>query len=99
MTDPRPDLTEDSALWTKLLTMADKINKHCAGTLNGFRCGGMRLKREPEGYALRPEFGDPASSSAWATLEEYAADRKKWLYPYTRLIIRLLNKLTEEVRE
>lgn len=58
--DPRPDLEADSALWTKLLRRAQKIDPMLAGTLHGFRCGGLRIKRGRTGYLLLSNF--PLSS-------------------------------------
>jgi hypothetical protein len=63
-----------------------------AGTLHGFRCGGLRLHRGGKGYALRPDF-DPATS-IWETTEQYAKDREEWLMPYADKIVELLRQLT-----
>ncbi|HHV42088.1 MAG TPA: hypothetical protein GXX72_04485 [Clostridiaceae bacterium] len=89
MTDPRPDLKYDSQDWTKLLKMAERINKSLAITLHGFRCGGCRLHRGKR-WVLRPDF-DP-SSSIWENQEEFEADRGKWLNPYKFEVLNLLKQ-------
>lgn len=91
MKDPRPDLTYDSADWTRLLTMAAAKDNMCAGVLHGFRCGGLRLHRGGKGWALRPDF-DP-DTSIWTDKDSYFADRDKWLVPFTGMIVELLKKL------
>lgn len=89
--DPRPDLAYDSEEWTRLLNMASEKNEMLAGTLHGFRCGGLRLHRGSKGYALRPDL-DP-KTSIWTSKAQYEADRDKWLMPYQQDIIDLLNKI------
>jgi hypothetical protein len=91
MTDPRPDLKNDSEGWTIFLTIAEKINLELAGTLHGMRCCGLRLIREAQSYSLRPEFNP--ETSKWNNQAEYMADRDKWLAPFGREIIGLLNQL------
>lgn len=92
ITDPRKDdLKYDSASWTKLLELARKKDPMLAGTLHGFRCGGLRLHRGGKGYALRPDF-DP-QTSIWTSVTEYEADRDKWLMPYRKEIVELLQQL------
>lgn len=92
--DPRPDLRYDSKEWTQLLSMVHAVDPMAAGTLHGFRCGGLRLHRGAQGYALRPEF-DPATS-IWSTPEEYAKDRDEWLKPHADVIVKALKVLTEK---
>lgn len=91
ITDPRPELTYDSADWKKLLERAEKVNGMLTGTLHGFRCGGLRLHRGGKGYVLRPDF-DP-NSSIWTSQAEYEADKAKWLLPYQEEIKELLRQL------
>jgi hypothetical protein len=43
--DPRPDLAEDSALWSLLLNLARETNPQLAANLHGLRCEGTRLRR------------------------------------------------------
>jgi hypothetical protein len=90
MVDPRPDLKNDSPEWTKLLNIAESINLELAGVLHGMRCCGLRLVREPQGYSLRPEFN---KNSGWHNEAEYMADRNKWLAPFGRELVELLNQL------
>jgi hypothetical protein len=90
MRDPRPDLRYDSQEWTTLLTMAETQDDMLAGVLHGFRCAGLRLHRGAKGYVFRPEF-DP-ESSLWKTKQAYDADSKKWLVPYLKDIVGLLNQ-------
>ncbi len=90
ITDPRPDLIEDSELWTRLLELASERDKDLAGTLHGFRCQGTRLKRGRTSYVLRPDI-DPVR--AWPRQEEYEKERDKWLKPYTKEIAALLKSL------
>jgi hypothetical protein len=91
--DPRPDLAYDSKAWNFLLPMAEATNTTLAYILHGFRCGGLRLHKGGQGYALRPDL-DP-DTSLWATKNQYIADRDKWLMPYQEDIINLLDWLTK----
>ena len=53
--DPRPDLAEDSILWSLLLEIARETNPQLAANLHGMRCEGTRLKRsEKWGLAMEP---------------------------------------------
>lgn len=91
--DPRADLAEDSATWTKLLQLA--MNKHgeeLAGILHGFRCGGTRLKRGRNGYVLRPDV-DPTGTVAWPSVEEYEEMRDKYLAPWRDEVSKILKEL------
>lgn len=89
--DPRPDLAYDSEDWTVLLTGLQVIDPMCAGVLHGFRCGGLRLHRGQQGYALRPDF-DPATS-IWRDQAAYNADRDRWLVPHRKRIVEALRTL------
>lgn len=91
MIDPRPDLSYDSPEWSKLLTMAEGVDKELAGVLDGFRSCGLRLHRGREGWSLRPDL-DP-NNSKWLTKEGYLQDRDKWLMPYQVEIVNLLQRL------
>lgn len=92
MEDPRwRDLKYDSEDWTRILTAVEAVDSMCAGVLHGFRCGGLRLHRGSQGYALRPEF-DPATS-IWCGDPEYKADRDLWLMPHTEVIVAALRQL------
>lgn len=53
--DPRPDLYEDSALWSLVLGVAHETNSQLAVNLYGFRCDGTRLKRSRKwGLVMEP---------------------------------------------
>ncbi len=53
--DPRPDLYEDSTLWSLVLEIAHKTNPQLAANLHGFRCIGTRLKRSRKwGLVMEP---------------------------------------------
>lgn len=89
--DPRPDLAEDSAWWSRLLTLAHERDEELGGILHGFRCLGRRLRRRDGGVVLGP--ADDA-----ADVLEYQEDRARYLLPsYTSLLTALLTQLSEEV--
>ena len=90
LTDPRPDLAEDSELWTRFLHLAEDENKKLTGALHGFRCQGTRIVQGKKGYLLRPEL-DP--SKGWKSRQEYEKERDKWLMPHIDVIAELLKKL------
>ncbi len=46
--DPRPDLSEDSPLWSEVLGEAEG-DKNLFGLLHGLRCGGGRLEVRENG--------------------------------------------------
>ena len=89
--DPRPDLTYDSEKWTTLLVLANLKNSDLACLLHGFRCCGLRLHKSAQGWALRPDL-DPQNSK-WLAQSEYFKDRDRWLVPYQREIVELLDQL------
>jgi len=68
--DPRPDLAEDSGVWTRLLQLADSTP--IGGALHGFRCCGARLQHIGKGYMLLS--GDELKDD-WRELHD------KWLLP------------------
>ena len=90
VTDPRPDLAEDSALWVRFLELAGEKDKQLAWTLHGFRCQGTRIVLGRSGYVLRPEL-DPIKG--WNSQQEYERMRDKWLKPHIEKIAQLLKKL------
>jgi len=93
MADPRPDLEEDSELWTRFLLLAELFHSsQLAGILHGFRCAGTRIKRGRKGYVLRPDI-DPSGKTAWKSREDYERDRDKWLKPHVEKIAELLQCL------
>lgn len=88
--DPRPDLTEDSELWTRLLKLAARENSDLAALLHAFRCLGTRIRQGRSGYVLRPDV-DPIW--AWPSREEYEKERDRWLKPHAEEIASLLKRL------
>lgn len=90
VTDPRPDLAEDSALWVRFLELAGEKDKQLAWTLHGFRCQGTRIVQGKKGYLLRPEL-DP--TKGWKNRQEYEKERDRWLMPHIDVIAELLKKL------
>ena len=90
LADPRPDLVEDSELWTRFLQLAEDENKQLTGILHGFRCQGTRIVLGRSGYVLRPEL-DP--DKGWKNRQEYEKERDKWLMPHIDVIAELLKKL------
>jgi hypothetical protein len=89
--DPRPDLTEDSRLWSKLLALAwDSDGPDLFFTLHGFRCNSLRLIKGAKGYVLRPEFD---ARSGWIDKADYEAARDKDLMPHRDEVARLLRGL------
>lgn len=91
LTDPRPDLMEDSELWKKFLQLAQETNPILAGTLHGFRCQGTRIVRGKNGYMLRPELNP--SKDGWSSRQEYERERDVWLLPHLKEIADLLKRL------
>ncbi len=90
MDDPRPDLTNDTELWTTFLMIAMLVDEQLAHILHGFRCAGARLIKTNAGYVLRPEFN---KDSLWDNQGEYDQDKKQYLVKYADKIIDILNRL------
>lgn len=92
--DPRPDLADDSALWTRLLGLAHPLDgddpQGLFGALLGFRCCGARLEWDGEKYLVRPTPG-----GSWANESAFQFDREKWLVPHAVALVRLLRALAE----
>ena len=91
--DPRPDLEADSALWSKLLRRSQKLDPMLAGTLHGFRCGGLRIKRGRTGYLLRPDFDLTGNLATWKDQDEYEYDKLLYLFQYRAEIKELMTNL------
>lgn len=90
-TDPRPDLAEDSALWSRLLTMAYDRDVEdpdgLFGVLHGFRGYGAGLVvAEGRVCLVAGEMGDA-----------YAAQRREWLVPHAFALTKLLADITEQL--
>ncbi len=88
MRDPRPDLREDAAHWSRLLALAGDVSRDLVMVLNGFRCLGVRLDVRDGKARLLP--GD---------CEDYYALRDQWLLPYRRTLTALLQRVAESARE
>jgi hypothetical protein len=88
--DPRPDLTEDSHLWTALLELTDEYDEELSSILNGFRCGGTRLKFGDSRWVLRPDVGP----GGWRSLDEYNEAKEKYLKDWFGVLLALLDELT-----
>lgn len=56
-TDPRPDLIDDTKLWTLILPRAKAISQEALEVLHGLRCLGATLQRIQSGYMLTPAIG------------------------------------------
>jgi hypothetical protein len=86
LTDPRPDLVEDSTLWTALLARTyDQDGSDPAGVfgaLRAARCCGARLVQGVRGLRIEP--GDWDGDAGWP------AEREWLLVPHTTGIKRLL---------
>lgn len=95
--DPRPDLKADSALWGALLRIAEGKSDAFCGVLNGFRCGGTRIKAGKSGWVLRPDI-DSTGRHAWESQEEYDELKGKFLKPYidNGWLVEALKKLLDE---
>lgn len=100
--DPRPDLTEDAHLWADLLQLADEKDKAAGriygevdticGTLNGFRCGGTRLRAGKSIWVLKPDIG----RDAWESQAEYDDFKARYLQPWgSEVVGELLRELTK----
>lgn len=111
ITDPRPDLTEDSVLWSRLLALAKEETEQLKGkttveqdrtgdffkVLHGFRGAGTRLKKSDSGkYVLRPDI-DPTGKQAWMSQQEYEQFRDRYLKPWKDVLVRVLEKLSASV--
>ena len=110
--DPRPDLTEDSALWSRLLTLAkaetERLNNKITvkqeqtgsffGVLHGFRCAGTRLRRSETGSGMYVlrPDVDPTGERAWISREEYELYRGKYLAPWKDELIKILQVLNSK---
>jgi hypothetical protein len=90
MDDPRPDLTNDTELWTTFLMIAMLVEEQLAHILHGFRCAGARLIKTNAGYVMRSEFN---KNSLWDNQGEYDQDKKQYLVKYADKIIECLNRL------
>ena len=107
--DPRADwpehlrLSEDSALWTKLLTLAHRRNPQLACNLRCFRIEGTRIVKLKNGnFGLRPVIRSrgPYSNNpdeGWRDEADYKRYAKKYLAPWHETLVELLEELKEEM--
>ncbi len=95
-TDPRPDMTEDSGLWIRLLDLAEQYHPGLAESLVQMRQHGTRLKKLPAGgYGLRPQ----VSKAYWPSVEAYKAKAAKLLKPYHKELTGLLGRLSDQIQQ
>lgn len=84
--DPRPDLASDSAVWSRLLSLAHGDCGEDADSLfwvlQGMRCMGTSLVKGTSGWKL--EAGQNKA---------YAADRARYLVPNSDKVLALLRRL------
>lgn len=93
VSDPRPDLKEDSSLWLTLLGRVDHSgDDSLLGTLLAVRCEGATLEEKGKNYVIRPVI-DPTGYKGWRSQKDYAAFRDKWMEPYRKKIADLLKTL------
>lgn len=92
--DPRPDLKEDTALWTALLELAHEYDDEICAVLNGFRCGGTRLKFGESRWVLRPDI-DPTGRIAWESQAAYDEMKEKYLKEWFGVLGAMLDELTK----
>jgi len=101
--DPRsnfPDhlrLSEDSALWSKLLTLAHRRSPQLARNLEGFRAEGTRIVKLKNGnFGLRPVIrpaGSDNPDEGWRDEADYKEYAKKFLAPWHNMLVKLLEEL------
>lgn len=94
--DPRPELAGDSALWVRLLALADKNYEELSKPLRAMHRGGARLRKLSSGnYGLRPELG----RRGWPTEKVYREQADEQLGPHRELLKLLLWDFTERLAE
>lgn len=90
--DPRPDLPEDSRLWTELLVLAAAEHPEVLEVLREARERGTRLRRKNGRFVLRPQVGE----GAWPSMEAYMEFRERALSPHAEAVASLLSDLSLE---
>ena len=93
LTDPRPDLSEDSAAWDELLRLAQAVESEFAYVLHGMRACGCLLAYERGAWRMRPLLDRSERRSVWQHHAAWERDRERWLVPYQNALIRLLGML------
>lgn len=84
--DPRPDLAEDSARWSRLLRLAQAADDSTDGlfqALHAARCGGAQLRADL--VTLWPTRGQ-------MDVEAWSIFRKRWLIPHRQQLDKLLRE-------
>lgn len=98
ISDPRPDLADDTQLWTQVFVLAMALDCKAKrksnplfGALHGMRCAGTRLvKSEKTGrLVFRPLVG----SGGWGSEADYKEAAAKYLRPFDRDMKQLLEQL------
>jgi hypothetical protein len=95
--DPRPDLIQDTNLWTKLFRLIPELeNKEAAVMLQkhlwAIRCFGVVLKQSPKGLKFEPIVGPEC---AWEYEVDFEEVKIKYLKPYVTEISWMLKRLNE----
>ena len=94
--DPRSDFADDSALWTRLLTLAYQWDaddpRGLYGALHCFRIDGARLEEREGRLFIRSR---PAPEGGWADEPAFQAEREQWLVPHAVALVRLLKAVQE----
>lgn len=96
ITDPRPDLSQDSILWQQILTAANEIDYKLFGALLCMRRAGTGIVRNPAGglrlypyISKNPEI----ETDRWASLEEYNRLKGEMLDPVAGELVKLMGKM------
>lgn len=102
ISDPRPDLAEDTGLWSQVFTLAMAIdvkakrrgNPLLFGALHGMRCAGTRLVQSEKSGKLvfRPLVGP----GGWPSEAEYKQAAGLYLKPFDRDMKDLLEQLNRQ---
>lgn len=94
-TDPRPDLPGNEQ-WAALLRLARGDADDASGVygrLHGARCCGAVLESRRRRWKLAPTIDPTERLSVWESHEAWDRDAAKWLRPYSRQIVELLDQL------
>ena len=100
ITDPRPDLAADSALWTRLFALAAQNYPQLTEHLQTMRQHGTTLKKldtkvtgKPGTYALRPLIG----KHGWPDEAAYRAKAAELLKPHHEQLVELLQNFAAQI--
>lgn len=97
--DPRPDLADDAARWSRLLSLAwaRDGSDRCGvfGSLLGMRCLGVELVAADRTMRLQARKDAPGDPPRWVTPEQYRDERSRWLDPHREAVIGLLAEAVE----